>query len=522
MMAAAVRFWGIRFGLPHTFTRPDETIIIDVALSFLRGNLRPTFYDYPWLYMWALAALYLLYYAWGRIIGAFHSVADMVAMWPVNWIPFFLIPRALSAVLGTTTVLVVYRIGRRLSGETTGVVAALFMALAFLHVRDSHFATTDVAMTCLLMLSISLLIDAHLSRRPRDFVMAGIAGGLAAATKYNALLLAAPLAMSYVVNLVDASDRRKAFRDPRLLWFGVPFLIAFAIGVPFLLFDFPKFLGEMGLLRESMEIGSRGLELSVGWIHHLQFSLRYGVGLPLLAAGLAGMALMLVVEPRMAVILLSFPIAYFIIAGSIRNLFFRYAIPLVPFVCITAAWLVTWLLSKWPKPTRFPHALTAAAAVLIVLPSAISTVQFDRIISRSDNRVVVARWFDEHVPAGSTVLMSGSPYGYVQFTRGKNYKAWLWDRKRLMFLTFPEDRPATGRPEYILVQESPLPYQTQPEVSAMLKENYKLIERFQAFAPDEARVYDLQDAFFTPFAGFHGVQRPGPNYSLYKRGDSGT
>src|SRR5438552_9054781 len=188
MMAAAVRFWGIRFGLPHTFTRPDETIIIDVALSFLRGNLRPAFYDYPWLYMWALAALYLLYYAWGRIIGAFHSVADMVAMWPINWIPFFLIPRALSAVLGTTTVLVVYRIGRRLSGETTGVVAALFMALAFLHVRDSHFATTDVAMTFLLMQSISLLIDAHLSKRPRDFVIAGIVGGLAAATKYNALL----------------------------------------------------------------------------------------------------------------------------------------------------------------------------------------------------------------------------------------------------------------------------------------------------------------------------------------------
>ena len=56
----------------------------------------------------------------------------------------------------------------------------------------------------------------------------------------------------------------------------------------------------------------------------------------------------------------------------------------------------------------------------------------------------------------------------------------------------------------------------------MLKENYKLIERFQAFVPDEARVYDLQDAFFTPFAHFQGVQRPGPNYSLYKRGDSGT
>src|SRR5436305_10145416 len=95
MMAAAVRFWGIRFGLPHTNTRPDETIIIDVALSFLRGNFHPRFYDYPWLFMWSLAALYLLYYAWGRAIGAFHSMTGFLASWKIHWVPFFVIPRGL-------------------------------------------------------------------------------------------------------------------------------------------------------------------------------------------------------------------------------------------------------------------------------------------------------------------------------------------------------------------------------------------------------------------------------------------
>ena len=54
----------------HTNARPDETIIIDVALKFLQGNLTPAFYDYPWLYMWVLAGLYLLYGVWGRATGA--------------------------------------------------------------------------------------------------------------------------------------------------------------------------------------------------------------------------------------------------------------------------------------------------------------------------------------------------------------------------------------------------------------------------------------------------------------------
>ena len=40
------------------------------------------------------------------------------------------------------------------------------------------------------------------------------------------------------------------------------------------------------------------------------------------------------------VLLLSFPITYYAAAGSIRNLFFRYAIPMVPFLCLAAARLV--------------------------------------------------------------------------------------------------------------------------------------------------------------------------------------
>src|SRR5947199_3239993 len=86
-VAAVARFWGLSFGLPHTNTRPDETIIIDVSLSFLRGNLSPRFYDYPWLFMWVLSGLYLLYYSWGRFTGAFQSLAAFVATWKIQWSP---------------------------------------------------------------------------------------------------------------------------------------------------------------------------------------------------------------------------------------------------------------------------------------------------------------------------------------------------------------------------------------------------------------------------------------------------
>jgi hypothetical protein len=268
-------------------------------------------------------------------------------------------------------------------------------------------------------------------------------------------------------------------------------------------------------------------------MHHLQFSLRYGLGLPLLVAGLAGAAAMLILEPVIGVLLLSFPVAYYAAAGSIRNLFFRYAIPVVPFLCLAAARLICragWYYSKRGRRWGVPPAAASIApafdpiyaavvtllAVLIALPSAISLWQFDRIISETDNRVVVSQWFAQHVPPGSSILQSGSPYGHAQFDPRLQYRYWAWDRTRRVFVV--DGRDPVGRPDWILVQDSPLPNQTQDIVKEFLRQDYVLAQQFDALSlTDERLLYDRQDAFFTPFAGFHQVKRPGPNFLLYKR-----
>jgi 4-amino-4-deoxy-L-arabinose transferase-like glycosyltransferase len=374
-LAAAARFWGLGFGLPHTQARPDETYLIDIALGILKGSTPPR-YDYPWFYAWISAALYLGYYAWGAATGAFQSIGDLVASWPINWAPFFLINRSMSAILGVATVLVVFRIGRRVWDERTGLVAAFFLALAYLHARDSHFGTTDVPMTCFIMLSVALLVDAHRTGRRSRFAWAGVAGGLAAATKYNAILLAAPMLASQMILVAESPGRRlRAAFDIRLLFFGIPFAVAFLVGIPFVFYDTQGFLAAMELLRHSMEIGSPHLGLNSGWVHHLEFSLRHGLGMPLLAAALGGTALLLIAQPRVAALLMSFPIAYCVVAGASRNQFFRYMIPVVPFLCLAAARLVTTVggrvTARWPTPWA-PALATAALAVTIVGPSAAS------------------------------------------------------------------------------------------------------------------------------------------------------
>ena len=58
-LALALRVWALDFGLPHTLTRPDEDAVVSVALRFFQRNLDPGFFDWPSLFMYVVAVVYV-------------------------------------------------------------------------------------------------------------------------------------------------------------------------------------------------------------------------------------------------------------------------------------------------------------------------------------------------------------------------------------------------------------------------------------------------------------------------------
>src|SRR6266480_1302847 len=119
--AAALRVWGIGYGLPHTLARPDEDAVWTFALRFFRRQFDPGFFDWPSLFMYAVAAGYALYFMIGHAIGWFATEASFVAAALTQPGPLFLIARGLSAAAGTATVATVYRIALRLFDRTTAL-----------------------------------------------------------------------------------------------------------------------------------------------------------------------------------------------------------------------------------------------------------------------------------------------------------------------------------------------------------------------------------------------------------------
>ena len=528
-LALAVRLWGIDFGLPLVLARPDELFILGISLRMHQGFPNPDMFDYPSVYLYLVAGFMSVYYGWGRLTGRFAGPPDFTEAFRTSWEPFFLIPRVVNAVLGAASAVLCYAIARSLFGAPAGLLSAFFLSLAFLHVRDSHYATTDIPMTLFILCAVLAAVRVHRTRSARDAWLAGIFAGLAIGVKYNAAPVVVTLAAVEAVHVWQRrADARRALAGTHLWRMALATLAIFLATSPYIVLDAGNAFQQMRNLAGQASVGMTPPELlGNGWVHHLPVSLRHGLGIPLLVLGLGGLAWMAVRQPVHALIVGAFPITYYVVAGAGYNVFVRYMIPVVPFLCISAAFAVDEIAQRVARRGGLRRPLvTAALALAVVAPSAWSVVRFDWLLAQEDSRLLAARWVHEQIPAGASIYSSGNLYGHAQLTPpdGK-YRLFGWDRRERRFTlrervdNRPRERPVDEPPDVVLVQRSAIPFShIPPEVAELIARDYTLVHTIRAADLSETRnVYDIQDGFYVPYAGFHGVRRPGPNFEIYRR-----
>jgi 4-amino-4-deoxy-L-arabinose transferase-like glycosyltransferase len=526
--ALGVRLWGLDFGLPHVLARPDELFVYGVAFGILAGNPNPNMFDYPGVYLYLVTGLFSLYYWWYRITGRVTAVEEFREIFRTDYEPFFLVTRGVTALFGTITVGVCHAIVAPLFGRTAGLASAFFLAFAFLHVRDSHYATTDVPLTLFVMCALLAALRVHRTRSGREAWLAGVAAGLAVGIKYNAAPVVVPLAIVEGLHAWPLrGDWRRMLRETHLWRMAVATLAVFLATSPYLVLDYGNAARQLQSLAAQASVGMTPPEmLGSGWGYHLPFSLRHGLGIPLLTAGLTGLVWMALRRPQLALILGSFPLAYYVAAGAGYNVFVRYMVPVVPFLCLFAGYLVAEIASSAAPRLRVPRPVLAGAlACAIVAPSAWSAIEFSRLMAQDDSRVLAARWVDESVPPGSSVYMSGNRYGHPQIEGlpggfqifGYDWRASHFthqDRSTGVYREYPVDR----LPEFIIVQRSAIPYSHIPEqVERMLPTEYDLAHTIRAADLSAKNPYDIQDGFYLAYGRYQGVRRPGPNFEIYRR-----
>lgn len=396
-LAACLRFVGIGSGIPFN-VGVDEPEILERAVRMMRtGDFNPHFFDYPGLYFYLQLAVACLRFLVGATSGEWTSLDQ------VSTADFYLWARALTALLGTLTVLLVYYIGMRW-GTRYAALAAGLMAVMPIHVRESHYVLTDVPVTFFVTLALLLTLRAAERERASDFAWAGAAAGLAAATKYpGALSLLMPLIAVWMT--LNAKPSRLIASLAVLGGAAAGFLI----GAPYTIIDLPNFLNGYAHLAGYYSSKPLGEPAAVTYYKHLSRSIAWPAFL-LLLTGLGLGAVRAIRGPGRVrwTVTIVFPIVYFYFLSGQTLVYGRYLMPLLPFVCLlAAAGAVSGvsLLRRFDIPRAARQAIIAAVTIAAVLSPAWQSLHFMRDLTRVSTVEQAHAWMLDHLPKGSSIVI---------------------------------------------------------------------------------------------------------------------
>jgi hypothetical protein len=186
-------------------------------------------------------------------------------------------------------------------------------------------------------------------------------------------------------------------------------------------------------------------------------------------------------------------------------------LPLVPLFVVAAAQLVSDLTSR-SRPLR------AFAIVLLAVPPLWRSIQYDRVASRPDTRVLAADWIADNLPAYSHVAMCKG-YG-MPVLHGRRPGRMSFHPKPI---TCSRAELASTEAPYLVTHEHPRLGWSAPSghYRSMRDGRWRAIAVFDPFTeagPGGAHFHG-GDAFYIPYTGLDAVTRGGPVVTVWGRSD---
>ena len=395
--ALALRLWHIGHGLPFAYNADEAEHFVPKAIEMFRGGLDPGYYENPSALTYLFYGLFKLRFTAGFPFGGGRGLVREFAADPEA---AFLAARVAVALIGTLVCGLAYWAGTRYFERRVGLVAAALMAVAFLPVFYSKHALNDVVTLAPVTVALVACLFVYERGWWQDWALAGAAVGVATATKYTAgaMVLAVLVAAGLRVQR-DRGELKAAIVG--LVIAGAACLACFALLNPYAVLNPSEARGQISGQSAQADTAKLGQDDTYGWLYYLG-TLTWGLGwLPLLAA-VAGGVLALRRDWRKALLLVAFPVCFYLYMGAQGRFFGRWLLPVYPALCVLAGYAA--VVAADALRTR-RAAVLAGLTLLLCLQGLLASVHVDRVLGREDTRAEALGWIDANVPPRARIVV---------------------------------------------------------------------------------------------------------------------
>ncbi len=395
-----LRWTGIDFELVGHFHN-DEGIFVRIGGQINEGTLLPEPFHYPHL-LYYVSALGLWLKSlfpglWAAFSGLLFEVPNAAASDK-------LLLRSINASFAALTTLPVFWIAHRIAGLFAATVAGALIAFSPIYNDVAHLFISDVPSGFFATVALACVARLLDRERTRDYLAAGAAAGLAAASKYPAGVVAVA-----IVGLWAWLRLRERSWSWSLVWAGLASLGAFLAVMPALLVHSDRAFSGRGQdiffgFRQYARQGWIGVQPESNTRWYLE-RLAENFGWAALGFGVVGLFLLRAKVRRRLLPMLVYPVVFLALMISMSMVVKRNLQPVLPILAVVLGVGISgWALpaSGWSVAARRVAAALLALACLLV-PAA-DTVAWDLARTRPGTAQIALGWIDENVPRGAAFV----------------------------------------------------------------------------------------------------------------------
>jgi hypothetical protein len=417
--ALVFRLVGVGFGYPLV-VHPDEHNLVYHAMEAGANRGNPGWFEYP---SGMIYATLLIEGARYLLTGA-GSASEFWGRYASDPFPFHLWVRIFVALTGVLGVFAVWLLGRewdrgRESMRFLSWGAAVLLAVNFLHVRDSHFATVDIPLTTAITFALWLLLREFHRESTNIRRMLGVAFfvGICCGIKYTAAPLVFPLL--YIAYRNATRGENPAITPAWLIGSASLLLVMVGIGffltTPYALLDAKSFWRDVGFqwfaMRTREPVFGGGYTFLLGY---LEGPWMWSGGKLLAGFAFFGLMMALLRNHPEDKVLLWFAVPYYLLISIPSQVWGRWFLPLVVLqVLWTTRFVAVYADHEWAVALFAPKVRRTVAVGVVLLiagESLIADLRLLVLLNAEDSRAMAARGIDEYTDPETVVLVTAPPY----------------------------------------------------------------------------------------------------------------